>query len=153
VTKSLANEYAADNIRVNTICIGLVRSAQIARRAKGDLETHYAELAKQRVPLGRVAHASEFDLEFTSEGELRRSLKEHVSKIVWSMQEQMEGLERCRGTRRGLGLLIAHLSMPAWNARSRMPAGVQYSAGTDIGLDGRGDGQRLWDLIDRTFTR
>jgi hypothetical protein len=92
-------------------------------------------------------------LEFTSEGELRRSLKEHVSKIVWSMQEQMEGLERCRGTRGGLGLLIAHLSMPAWNARSRMPAGVQYSAGTDIGLDGRGDGQRLWDLIDRTFTR
>lgn len=60
LTKSLANEYAADNIRVNTICIGLVRSAQIARRAKGDLEAHYAELAKQRVPLGRVAHASEF---------------------------------------------------------------------------------------------
>ena len=59
LTKSLANEYAADNIRVNTICIGLVRSAQIARRAKGDLEQHYAELAK-RVPLGRVAHASEF---------------------------------------------------------------------------------------------
>ena len=60
LTKSLANEYAAENIRVNTICIGLVRSAQIARRAKGDLETHYAELAKLRVPLGRVAHASEF---------------------------------------------------------------------------------------------
>jgi 3-oxoacyl-[acyl-carrier protein] reductase len=60
LTKSLANEYAPDNIRVNTICIGLVRSAQIARRAKGDLEAHYADLAKQRVPLGRVAHASEF---------------------------------------------------------------------------------------------
>src|SRR5215471_18432797 len=60
LTKSLANEYAADNIRVNTVCIGLVRSAQIARRAKGDLEAHYAELAKLRVPLGRVAHAAEF---------------------------------------------------------------------------------------------
>ena len=59
LTKSLANEYAAENIRVNTICIGLVRSAQIARRAKGDLEAHYTELSK-RVPLGRVAHASEF---------------------------------------------------------------------------------------------
>jgi NAD(P)-dependent dehydrogenase (short-subunit alcohol dehydrogenase family) len=59
LTKSLASEYAADNIRVNTICIGLVRSAQIARRAKGDLEAHYAELGKN-VPLGRVAHASEF---------------------------------------------------------------------------------------------
>ncbi|PYM14929.1 MAG: short-chain dehydrogenase [Candidatus Rokuibacteriota bacterium] len=59
LTKSLANEYAADKIRVNTICIGLVKSAQIARRAKGDLEEHYRELAK-RVPLGRVAEASEF---------------------------------------------------------------------------------------------
>ena len=59
LTKSLANEYAAENIRVNTICIGLVRTAQIARLAKGDLEAHYQELAKG-VPLGRVAHASEF---------------------------------------------------------------------------------------------
>jgi 3-oxoacyl-[acyl-carrier protein] reductase len=60
LTKSLANEYAADGIRVNTICIGLIRSAQIDRRAKdGDLEAHYAGLAK-RVPLGRVAHAREF---------------------------------------------------------------------------------------------
>jgi len=59
LTKSLANEYAGDRILVNTICIGLVKSAQIARRAKGDLEAHYAELAK-RVPVGRVAEASEF---------------------------------------------------------------------------------------------
>jgi NAD(P)-dependent dehydrogenase (short-subunit alcohol dehydrogenase family) len=59
LTKSLANEFAADRIRVNTVCIGLVRSAQLDRRAKGDLEAHYAELAK-RVPLGRVAHAREF---------------------------------------------------------------------------------------------
>jgi NAD(P)-dependent dehydrogenase (short-subunit alcohol dehydrogenase family) len=59
LTKSLANEYAAAKIRVNTICIGLVRTAQVSRLAKGDLETHYQELAKD-VPLGRVAHASEF---------------------------------------------------------------------------------------------
>jgi 3-oxoacyl-[acyl-carrier protein] reductase len=60
LTKSLANEYAADRILVNTICIGLVKSAQIARRAKdGDLEAHFRELAK-RVPIGRVAEASEF---------------------------------------------------------------------------------------------
>jgi 3-oxoacyl-[acyl-carrier protein] reductase len=59
LTKSLANEYAAEKIRVNTICIGLVRTAQVDRLAKGDLETHYQELAKD-VPLGRVAHASEF---------------------------------------------------------------------------------------------
>jgi 3-oxoacyl-[acyl-carrier protein] reductase len=36
-----------------------VRSAQIARLATGDLEAHYRELARG-VPLGRVAHASEF---------------------------------------------------------------------------------------------
>ena len=60
LTKSLANEYAADRILVNTICIGLVKSAQIARRAKGgDVDAHYRELAK-RVPVGRVADASEF---------------------------------------------------------------------------------------------
>ena len=59
LTKSLANEYAAENIRVNTICIGLVRTAQVARLAKGDLEAYYQDLAKG-VPLGRVAHASEF---------------------------------------------------------------------------------------------
>jgi len=60
LTKSLAHEYAADKILVNTICIGLVRSAQIDRRAKdGDLEGHYTELAK-RIPVGRVAHAAEF---------------------------------------------------------------------------------------------
>jgi NAD(P)-dependent dehydrogenase (short-subunit alcohol dehydrogenase family) len=59
LTKSLANQYAPENIRVNTICIGLVRTAQISRRAEGDLEAHYRDLAKG-VPLGRVAHASEF---------------------------------------------------------------------------------------------
>jgi 3-oxoacyl-[acyl-carrier protein] reductase len=60
LTKSLANEYAADRILVNTICIGLVKSAQMARRAKdGDVEAHYREIGK-RVPIGRIAEASEF---------------------------------------------------------------------------------------------
>lgn len=60
LTKGLATEYAADNVRVNTICIGLVHSAQIDRMAKGgDLDAHYAKLAQDRVPLGRVAYANE----------------------------------------------------------------------------------------------
>ena len=60
LTKSLAHEFAKDRILVNTICIGLVRTAQMAARAKGgDIEGHYAELAK-RVPVGRVAEAAEF---------------------------------------------------------------------------------------------
>jgi 3-oxoacyl-[acyl-carrier protein] reductase len=59
LTKSLANEYAAAGILVNTVCLGLVRSAQLGRRAKGDLEAFYKETAK-RVPIGRIAEASEF---------------------------------------------------------------------------------------------
>jgi NAD(P)-dependent dehydrogenase (short-subunit alcohol dehydrogenase family) len=60
LTKSLANEYAADGILVNTICIGLVKTAQISARAPGgDLDAFYRELAK-RVPVGRVAEAAEF---------------------------------------------------------------------------------------------
>jgi hypothetical protein len=92
-------------------------------------------------------------LEYASEEERRASLKEHVGNMVKVMQQQMEGIGRCQDTRGGLGLLIARLIMPGWNVRRRMPVGIQYSAGTDIGLDGRGDGRRLWDIIDRTFTR
>jgi NAD(P)-dependent dehydrogenase (short-subunit alcohol dehydrogenase family) len=60
LTKSLANEYAPDRILVNTICLGLVKSAQWERRAKGgDLEGYYREAAK-RVPVGRMGEAEEF---------------------------------------------------------------------------------------------
>ena len=59
LTKSLANEYAADRILVNTVCLGLVKSAQWERRAKGDLEAYYRDVAK-RVPVGRVGEAEEF---------------------------------------------------------------------------------------------
>lgn len=62
LTKSLAHEYAADQIRVNTICLGVVKSAQWTRRFKGgDLDAYYAEMAKtRRVPLGRLGEAEEF---------------------------------------------------------------------------------------------
>jgi 3-oxoacyl-[acyl-carrier protein] reductase len=59
LTKSLANEYAPDRILVNTVCLGLVKSAQWERRAKGDLEAYYRDVAK-RVPVGRVGEAEEF---------------------------------------------------------------------------------------------
>jgi NAD(P)-dependent dehydrogenase (short-subunit alcohol dehydrogenase family) len=66
LTKSLSKEYAADQIRVNTICLGVVKSAQWTRRFDptsrgGDLEAFYADMAKQRgVPLGRLGEAEEF---------------------------------------------------------------------------------------------
>ncbi len=59
LTKSLASEYAADRILVNTVCLGLVKSAQWERRAGGDLEGYYREVGK-RVPVGRVGEAEEF---------------------------------------------------------------------------------------------
>jgi NAD(P)-dependent dehydrogenase (short-subunit alcohol dehydrogenase family) len=60
LTKSLAGEYAAEKIRVNTVCLGLAKSAQLARRAKGgDLEAHWKEVAK-RVPIGRIGEPQEF---------------------------------------------------------------------------------------------
>jgi 3-oxoacyl-[acyl-carrier protein] reductase len=61
LTKSLAAEYAADGIRVNTVCLGIVKSAQWERRATGDLDAFYRDVARQRrIPLGRVGEAEEF---------------------------------------------------------------------------------------------
>ena len=60
LTKSLANEYAADKILVNTVCVGFVKSAQWERRAAGkDVDAFYVEAAKS-VPIGRVGEAEEF---------------------------------------------------------------------------------------------
>ena len=60
LTKSLANEFAVDRIRVNTVCIGLLKSEQWVRRAGNkDPEELYRELSKQ-VPLGRIGEAEEY---------------------------------------------------------------------------------------------
>ena len=60
LTKSLANEYAAAGIRVNTICIGLIESAQWQRRAGNrPVAELYAEMGR-RVPLGRMGKAEEY---------------------------------------------------------------------------------------------
>ncbi|MBF86679.1 MAG: short-chain dehydrogenase [Pelagibacterales bacterium] len=60
LTKSLSNEYAPCNIRVNAICIGLIKSAQWERRAhNSDVETLYAELSK-KVPMGKVGEEIDY---------------------------------------------------------------------------------------------
>ena len=60
LTKSLANEFAADGIRVNTVCIGLLKSEQWVRRAGNeDPKEFYEELSVQ-VPLGRIGDAEEY---------------------------------------------------------------------------------------------
>jgi len=60
LTKSLANQYAKDQIRVNTICIGLIKSAQWERRAgSGSIEDFYNELSK-KVPMGLVGEEIDY---------------------------------------------------------------------------------------------
>lgn len=60
LTKSLSQEFAPDNIRVNAICIGLLKSAQWDRRAAGgSMEDFYSELSK-KVPMGRVGEAEDY---------------------------------------------------------------------------------------------
>lgn len=61
LTKALSKEYAADNIRVNTVCIGKIKSGQHERRYSREgqsPEAYYKEAAKD-IPLGRVGEADE----------------------------------------------------------------------------------------------
>jgi NAD(P)-dependent dehydrogenase (short-subunit alcohol dehydrogenase family) len=63
--KALSKELAPDNIRVNGINIGLIKSGQNQRRWEqmgrpNSLDEYYAETAKRSgIPLGRVGEASE----------------------------------------------------------------------------------------------
>jgi NAD(P)-dependent dehydrogenase (short-subunit alcohol dehydrogenase family) len=60
LTKSLANEFAPEQIRVNAIYIGLIKSTQWERRAGNkNPQGLYDEMAK-RIPLGRVGNAGEY---------------------------------------------------------------------------------------------
>jgi NAD(P)-dependent dehydrogenase (short-subunit alcohol dehydrogenase family) len=68
LTKALSKDLAKDNILVNTVCIGVIKSGQQERRfremQKKDpsltIDNFYTQQAKQRgVPLGRVGEASE----------------------------------------------------------------------------------------------
>lgn len=63
LTKSLAKEYAADNILVNTICLGRIKSAQWTRRWEAQfthltLDEFYAKEGES-IPLLRVGEAEE----------------------------------------------------------------------------------------------
>lgn len=61
LTKALSKEYAADNILVNTVCIGKIKSGQHERRYTKQgisAEEYYRQTAKD-IPLGRVGEADE----------------------------------------------------------------------------------------------
>ncbi len=61
LTKALSKEYAADNILVNTVCIGKIKSGQHERRFAREhigADEYYAREAKV-IPLGRFGEADE----------------------------------------------------------------------------------------------
>ena len=66
LTKAMSKEFAADNILVNTVCIGLIKSGQHETRFNAMQETQpdltldkfYADMGS-RVPLGRVGEGEE----------------------------------------------------------------------------------------------
>ena len=66
LTKAWAHEFAADGIRVNTVCVGMFKSRQHRRRYEAKhaedpsytLDQHWAGLASN-VPMGRVGDAEE----------------------------------------------------------------------------------------------
>ena len=66
LTKAMSKEFAADNILVNTVCIGLIKSGQHETRFRAmresdpdlTLDKFYADMGG-RVPLGRVGEGEE----------------------------------------------------------------------------------------------
>ncbi|MBE0402246.1 SDR family NAD(P)-dependent oxidoreductase [Halomonas citrativorans] len=63
LTKSLANELGAQGIRVNTVCLGRVRSAQVERRWQREAPElsweDYSARQGQGIPLGRLGDAKD----------------------------------------------------------------------------------------------
>lgn len=61
LTKAMSKEFAPDNILVNTVCIGRIKSGQHERRftqSGESAESYYAKSAKD-IPLGRVGETEE----------------------------------------------------------------------------------------------
>ena len=60
LTKSMAQEFAASNIRVNAICIGYLKSMQWIRRAENGDPSSIYENFSQKIPMGRMGEAEEY---------------------------------------------------------------------------------------------
>lgn len=63
LTKAMSKDLGKDNIRVNSVCIGLIRSDQIEKRWKNEAPTlsweDYSQQVGQTIPLGRVGETQE----------------------------------------------------------------------------------------------
>lgn len=63
LTKAMSKDLGSDNIRVNTVCIGLIRSDQIERKwkqkAPGLTWEQYSRSTDFQIPLGRIGNTDE----------------------------------------------------------------------------------------------
>ena len=63
LTKAMSNDLGLDNIRVNTVCIGLIRSDQIERKWKTQAPDltweQFSKEAGNNIPLGRIGNTDE----------------------------------------------------------------------------------------------
>ncbi|WP_339272940.1 SDR family oxidoreductase [Paenibacillus sp. FSL W8-0187] len=63
MTKAMSLDLAPDHIRVNTVCIGMIRSAQLEERWKreepGLTWEQYARDTRHRIPFGRIGNTQE----------------------------------------------------------------------------------------------
>lgn len=63
LTKAMSRDLGPDHIRVNTVCIGLIRSDQIEKRWKREVPEAtweaYARDPRHEIPLGRIGDALE----------------------------------------------------------------------------------------------
>lgn len=63
LTKAMSKDLGPDNIRVNTVCIGLIRSDQIEKRWKREapeqIWEQFATDPKHQIPLGRIGNTEE----------------------------------------------------------------------------------------------
>jgi 3-oxoacyl-[acyl-carrier protein] reductase len=63
LTNAMSKDLGKYNIRVNTVCIGLIRSAQIERKWKTTHESltwdDYSKLPEHQIPLGRIGDTRE----------------------------------------------------------------------------------------------
>jgi 3-oxoacyl-[acyl-carrier protein] reductase len=62
LTKAMSKDLGPDNIRVNTVCIGLIRSEQIEKKWKNESpELSWEQYSRQerQIPLGRIGNTDE----------------------------------------------------------------------------------------------
>jgi 3-oxoacyl-[acyl-carrier protein] reductase len=63
LTKAMSRDLAPDQIRVNTVCIGTIRSGQLEERWKREEPSltweQYARDPRHRIPLGRIGNTDE----------------------------------------------------------------------------------------------